>query len=48
MLKYILYAAIHGYDKIKGGKSRRDRARDFSQTKNLPTGAEKKIMFHGL
>lgn len=31
MLKYSLYTATHGYDKIKGGKSRRERARDFFQ-----------------
>lgn len=41
MLKYILYAAAHGYDEIKGGQNRRDRARDFSYTKNLPGRAEK-------
>lgn len=41
MLKHILYAAAHGYDKIKGRKSRRNRAREFSYTKSLPIGAEK-------
>lgn len=41
MLKHILFVADHGYDEIKGRKSRRDRVRDFSYTENLLTGAEK-------
>lgn len=41
MLKYILYVAAHGHNEIKGSWHRRNRARDFSYTKNLPGGAEK-------